>query len=258
MDENKTNDIVQEEEQPVLEPENTNEEQAQQTEEAAEVSGEEVSAEEPSSSGSFIKKLFSRKNIKKTIAVILLVIIAGGATYGYFRYTSPESIALRCSEMVANCNFKEFVNYIAFDYQKALLYDYKTKSFLEEDEFFEEASNKYDYDITNWDEYYEAAALDSKEGFEDTWGSFDVTCKVTRVKDLSLKKAQKEYAGFILLRESTGTFNFDDVDECKEITVKVSYDTEDKGIVRFTNTVLMVKISGSWKVFDWNYYNMGK
>lgn len=253
MDENKTNDIVREEEQPVLKPENTNEEQAQQTEEAAEVSGEEVGVEEPSSSGGFIKKLFSRKNIKKTIAVILLVLIIGGGVYGYFRYTSPESIALRYANATIKYEGKNMIDYYAYDYKSFMLYDYKTDSYLSEDEFFENASDEYDSDIATWNDYFKANADYMRELLEDYYGSFDAVCEVTRVKDISERKMSEDYKDSISLLEKRANFDFDKVEDGKEITIKCKYETEDEGIERSTYTALMVKISGSWKVLDWSY-----
>lgn len=251
MDENKTNDIVQEEEQPVLEPENTNEEQAQQTEEAAEVSGEEVSAEEPSSSGSFIKKLFSRKNIKKTIAVILLVLIAGGGIYGASVYTSPESIALRFVENTANFKGDNPSDYYAYDYNMLQNYDLDdVRQSLDWKTFFEKKSSEYNYNISSWDDYYKADAYSRKEKFDELMGSskYDVTCEVTRTVDIPKEEFSKKYYSIIYYLEELAFFDPDSVSEAKEITIKVKFESEEKGIRHFTYSVLMVKQSDSWKI----------
>lgn len=244
MDENKTNDIVQEEEQPVLEPENTNEEQAQQTEEAAEVSGEEVSAEEPSSSGSFIKKLFSRKNIKKTIAVILLVLIAGGGIYGASVNTSPESIALRFVENSANFKGDNPFDYYAYNY------DMLQNNGLDVKTFFEKKSSEYNYNISSWDDYYKADAYSRKEKFDELMGSskYDVTCEVTRTVDIPKEEFSKKYYSIIYYLKELAFFDPDSVSEAKEITIKVKFESEEKGIRHFTYSVLMVKQSDSWKI----------
>lgn len=244
MDENKTNDIVQEEEQCVLEPENTNEEQAQQTEEAAEVSGEEVSAEEPSSSGSFIKKLFSRKNIKKTIAVILLVLIAGGGIYGASGNTSPESIALRFVENSANFKGDNPFDYYAYNY------DMLQNNGLDVKTFFEKKSSEYNYNISSWDDYYKADAYSRKEKFDELMGSskYDVTCEVTRTVDIPKEEFSKKYYSIIYYLEELAFFDPDSVSEAKEITIKVKFESEEKGIRHFTYSVLMVKQSDSWKI----------
>ena len=51
----------------------------------------------------FFKKCFSKENLKKTIAVILLAAIVIGGICGVISYNSPKSVALRFIK--ADCEF---------------------------------------------------------------------------------------------------------------------------------------------------------
>lgn len=53
-----------------------------------------------------LKVLFSRENRKKTIAVILGVIVVIGVVCGVISYNSPASVARRCVKAWFECDYK--------------------------------------------------------------------------------------------------------------------------------------------------------
>lgn len=251
MDENKIND-VRAEEQAQVEAE-VGKETAAEAETESIGTQEEVIIEEKQKTGfvGFIKNCFSRKNIKKTIAVILLVLIAGGAAGAYFHFTSPEYVALKYGEAVATWDLKGQAELAAYDFKSNYLYSEKTHSFTDEETYFEDMSDQLNEDITNWDEYFEAVRQFLSDTYESVDGEYTVTCELTRTKDVSVKKVYNTNKDFISRIERTTDFDYNDVDECKQITVKAKYDTDEEGIQRRTIDIFLVKINGSWRVLTY-------
>lgn len=250
MDENKVNDVSTED-QAQVEAEVV-EETAAEVEKESTGAQEEVVIEKKQKTGfvGFIKNCFSRKNIKKTIAVILLVLIAGGAAGAYFHYTSPESIALRYTKAFFLDDASKASKMLAYDQNALLLY----ASFeSDEESFFASQSDRLQEDIYSWDDLYEAIKEQRSEKLEDYFGDYKVTYDVKRSKEISERKILDDYADEISYREKADVLDADLLSKGKIVVVKGKIDSEDEGLTRFYNTVVLVKSSDSWKVLTCDF-----
>lgn len=99
----------------------------------------------------FLRKCFSKENLKKTIAVILLAAIVIGGICGVISYNSPKLVALRFAKARFNYDLKVQEKLLAYDFRAVTLYanDYKD----DEEAFFESLSDEYNEDIYSWEEY---------------------------------------------------------------------------------------------------------
>lgn len=250
MDENKVNDVSTEE-QSQVEAEVV-EETAAEAETESTGAQEEVVIEEKQKIGfvGFIKNCFSRKNIKKTIAVILLVLIAGGAAGAYFHFTSPEYIALRFTEACVDTDLATEEKFLAYDMKAMILYN--NDCFGDEEKFFELQSDEFQEDIESWDDYYKVNQKAFLESLEDITGDYTTECEVVKSKDMSERKLKEDCNEELSSYEDHAGLNIDDIGAGKLMTVKVKYDTEDAGVLRFKYSVVLGKVSGLWKVIAWS------
>lgn len=195
----------------------------------------------------FFKKCFSKENLKKTIAVILLTAIVIGGTYGVIYYNSPESVALRFVKACFNSDLKAQEKLLAYDYRTYTLYLSNSE---DEEAFFESKSDKFEEDINSWEDYFRVYQTQALEFDEDICGDYEITYRVSKIKDLSERKVKASNESLLSDLEEIANFDADTIKEGKYVTVKVKEDTEELGIIRYTYTVTLVKVSNSWKVLD--------
>lgn len=198
----------------------------------------------------FLKKCFSKENLKKTIAVILLAAIVIGGVCGVISYNSPKSVARRYAKAVFLCDDKAVAKLTAYDWYV------KTLNGDDEDAFFDKKSDYYDADITSWKDYFKTYKSYTKESMEDEFGDYEFSFEVTRVKDISARKLKEKYSDILQEYEEKSMLDSDSIENGKIATVRVKLETED-GIARGTFTTVIVKTFGRWKVlthdfdFEW-------
>ena len=190
-----------------------------------------------------LKTLFSRENRKKTIAVILGVIVVIGVVCGVISYNSPASVARR---------------YVKARYE----YDYKIVDstlvggkyywFGDEDEqeWLEEQSNWYDEDFLSMSDYYNYMKTERDDTLYDEYGEYKITTRVSKEKDVRVGKLLDDDD----IVETLDTLDIDEgrVKAAKLVTVKLHVVGEDDSD-RATVEVWLAKIGLAWKVIDWYY-----
>lgn len=186
--------------------------------------------------------LFSRENRKKTIAIILGVIVVIGVVCGVISYNSPASVARR---------------YVKARYE----YDYKLVDstlvggkyywFGDEDEqeWLEEQSSWYDEDFSSMSDYYNYMKTERDEYLYDEYGEYKITTRVSKEKDVRVGKLLDDDD----IVETLDTLDIDEgrVKAAKLVTVKLHIDGEDDSD-RWTLEVQLVRIGLAWKVIDWD------
>lgn len=190
-----------------------------------------------------LKVLFSRENRKKTIAVILGVIVVIGVVCGVISYNSPASVAQR---------------YVKARYE----YDYKIVDstlvggkyywFGDEDEqeWLEEQSNWYDEDFLSMSDYYNYMKTERDDTLYDEYGEYKITTRVSKEKDVRVGKLLDDE----VFAETLDMLDIDEgrVKAAKLVTVKLHVVGEDDS-ERATVEVWLAKIGLAWKVIDWYY-----
>lgn len=188
-----------------------------------------------------LKALFSRENRKKTIAVILGVIVVIGVVCGVISYNSPASVARR---------------YVKARYE----YDYKIVDstlvggkyywFGDEDEqeWLEEQSNWYDEDFLSMSDYYNYVKTERDDTLYDEYGEYKITTRVSKEKDVRVGKLLDDE----VIAETLDMLDIDEgrVKAAKLVTVKLHVVGEDDSD-RATVEVWLAKIGLAWKVIDW-------
>lgn len=188
-----------------------------------------------------LKTLFSRENRKKTIAVILGVIVVIGVVCGVISYNSPASVARR---------------YVKARYE----YDYKIVDstlvggkyywFGDEDEqeWLEEQSNWYDEDFLSMSDYYNYMKTERDDTLYDEYGEYKITTRVSKEKDVRVGKLLDDE----VFAETLDMLDIDEgrVKAAKLVTVKLHVVGEDDS-ERATVEVWLAKIGLAWKVIDW-------
>lgn len=190
-----------------------------------------------------LKTLFSRENRKKTIAVILGVIVVIGVVCGVISYNSPASVARR---------------YVKARYE----YDYKIVDstlvggkyywFGDEDEqeWLEEQSNWYDEDFLSMSDYYNYMKTERDDTLYDEYGEHKITTRVSKEKDVRVGKLLDNE----VIAETLDMLDIDEgrVKAAKLVTVKLHVVGEDDSD-RATVEAWLAKIGLAWKVIDWYY-----
>lgn len=190
-----------------------------------------------------LKTLFSRENRKKTIAVILGVIVVIGVVCGVISYNSPASVAQRFAKALFEGDYK-IVN--------STLVGGKYYRFGDEDEqeWLEEESSWYDEDFSSMSDYYNYMKTERDETLYDEYGKYKITTRVSKEKDVRVGKLLDD-------DDIVGTLDTLDIDEgrvkaAKLVTVKLHVVGEDDS-ERATVEVWLAKIGLAWKVIDWYY-----
>lgn len=196
-----------------------------------------------------IRNAFSPERRKKSAIITVAVVLVMAAAGGLLGRSGPAPVAKRNAIAVFD-DMKTVVKLSAYDWQKDRLADYK-----DEDDFFEEMSDKYDEDITSWRTFYKAVDRDNREDLEDALGKYKISAEVTKNRDVSLNKWLDEYSLTLKELERSGSFDKDKVCGVKEVTVKVKLKGEDQ-TKRVTMDMCLVKTGGFWKVLtcdmDWD------
>ena len=189
-----------------------------------------------------LKALFSRENRKKTIAVILGVIVVIGVVCGVISYNSPASVAQRFAKTWCVSDYK--VN-------DSTLVGGKYYWFGDEDEqeWLEEQSSWYDEDFSSMSDYYNYMKTERDEYLYDEYGEYKITTRVSKEKDVRVGKLLDDDD----IVETLDTLDIDEgrVKAAKLVTVKLHIDGEDDSD-RLTFEVQLVRIGLAWKVIDWN------
>lgn len=190
-----------------------------------------------------LKVLFSRENRKKTIAVILGVIVVIGVVCGVISYNSPASVAQRFAKTWCVSDYK--VN-------DSTLVGGKYYWFGDEDEqeWLEEQSSWYDEDFSSMSDYYNYMKTERDEYLYDEYGEYKITTRVSKEKDVRVGKLLDDDD----IVETLDTLDIDEgrVKAAKLVTVKLHIDGEDDSD-RATVEVWLAKIGLAWKVIDWYY-----
>lgn len=190
-----------------------------------------------------LKVLFSRENRKKTIAVILGVIVVIGVVCGVISYNSPASVARRCVKAWFECDYKIV---------DSTLVGGKYYWFGDEDEqeWLEEQSNWYDEDFSSMSDYYNYMKTERDEYLYDEYGEYKITTCVSKEKDVRVGKLLDDE----VIAETLDMLDIDEgrVKAAKLVTVKLHVVGEDDSD-RATVEVWLAKIGLAWKVIDWYY-----
>lgn len=184
--------------------------------------------------------------MKKTIAVILLAAIVIGGVCGIISYNGPESVAKRYMKAELTLDYKSLVKLTAYDW-----YAWELGS-SEEEDFFNRESNIYDEDITSWEEYFDAANAVFQE-FCFMHGEPKFSFEVTKIRDITVRRLKLNYSDILDEYEEESLLDADKISAAKEATVRGKIETEEGGIERETYIVVLVKISGTWKVLTYDY-----
>lgn len=190
-----------------------------------------------------LKVLFSRENRKKTIAIILGVIVVIGVVCGVISYNSPASVAQRFAKTWCVSDYK--VN-------DSTLVGGKYYRFGDEDEqeWLEEQSSWYDEDFSSMSDYYNYMKTERDEYLYDEYGEYKITTRVSKEKDVRVGKLLDDDD----IVETLDTLDIDEgrVKAAKLVTVKLHVVGEDDS-ERATVEVWLAKIGLAWKVIDWYY-----
>lgn len=248
MDENKVNDVSTEE-QAQVEAE-VLEETAAEVETESTGAQEEVVIEEKQKTGfvGFIKNCFSRKNIKKTIAVILLVLIAGGAAGAYFHSRTPEAVAIKFAKADFENDVIALSDLYAYDYR--ISREGTIDDWIEGYNFYSFISSLYGEEIDDWNEYCGRAHTRALEELYDKYGDYTISCEVVKSKDLVENKIEELRAEVEKNGLNYPRLDSNDISEAKQLTVKLKFECEDEDsfIVRYKLT--LVKVSNNWRVLE--------
>ena len=190
-----------------------------------------------------LKTLFSRENRKKTIAVILGVIVVIGVVCGVISYNTPASVAQRFAKALFEGDYK-IVN--------STLVGGKYYRFGDEDEqeWLEEQSSWYDEDFSSMSDYYNYMKTERDEYLYDYYGEYKITTRVSKEKDVRVGKLLDDE----VFAETLDMLDIDEgrVKAAKLVTVKLHVVGEDDS-ERATVEVWLAKIGLAWKVIDWYY-----
>lgn len=189
-----------------------------------------------------LKVLFSRENRKKTIAVILGVIVVIGVVCGVISYNSPASVARRCAKASYECDYRGLNSTLVGG-------KYYWLGDEDEQEWLEEQSSQCDGDFSSMSDYYNYWKTERDEGLYDYYGKYKITTRVSKEKDVRVGKLLDDED----IVETLDTLDIDEgrVKAAKLVTVKLHIDGEDDSD-RLTYEVQLVRIGLAWKVIDWD------
>ena len=162
-----------------------------------------------------LKVLFSRENRKKTIAVILGVIVVIGVVCGVISYNSPASVARRYVK--ARYEFDDKVEDIVRVGGK-----YYRFGDMYEQEWLEEQSYWHGEDFSSMSDYYNYMKTERDDTLYDEYGEYKMTTRVSKEKDVRVGKLLDDE----VIAE---TLDMQDIDEgrvkaAKLVTVKLHID----------------------------------
>ena len=178
-----------------------------------------------------------------------VVVVAICAAVFFITRNSASAVAER---FALGCygNDKTAAALQAYDYNAYLLADYDGN----EEAFFEAMSDRYDTDVTSWNDYHKAVDDDFKESLEELYGEYEVTVKTLKSKDVSVKRVLEDEKLFIEQLEDEINFDSGKIADAKLVTIRLKIAGED-GIRRNKYEVYVVKMGLSWRVLSWKYVN---
>lgn len=198
-----------------------------------------------------LKKTLSQRWFKPALAVAIAIIVVVASIIIYNSFFSVEGVALRMAKAYSCMDLKTVVNFLAYDYKENELADYDG----DEEAYFENMSDRFDEDISNWNDYFKIMKERYEESIEDEYGDYSITAKATRTKEVSNRRLEEEFSYLIESLEENTDFDFDSIQEAKEVTVKLAIKGEDD-TERTTVYIYMVRIGLSWKVLEFNTYSI--
>lgn len=194
--------------------------------------------------GNFFRKAFSKENRRKLFfalgalaAVIALILIISA-------YNGPKSVARRYMLAELRGDYERVCELSAYNWKAKLIDGYDKKA--GEAAYFEYASDYYDEDISSWRSFFRAAEDARCDYLDDEYGRCKVTARVTRTKDVSLKKLGEtltlsDYADYDLSPA--------DIRAAKMLTVKYRIEGLD-GNMHDKSYVWLVRANHGWKVLQ--------
>ena len=190
-----------------------------------------------------LKECFSPAKRKKAIIILAGAIVLVAAIISAISYSRPAAVAERyCKAFFSN----------QWTADRLCAYDAKIYNIypcIDEESFFEKASDEYDADIHSWRDYYKEKNIYLQEELEDAYGVYQITTEATRVKNISINKLLDEEWEWINTLEGMNAFDSDTISAAKVVTVKCKVKGEDE-VERTTLDVFVVKTGAMWKVLD--------
>lgn len=189
-----------------------------------------------------LKGLFSCENRKKTIAVILGVIVVIGVVCGVISYNSPASVARRYVKALYEWDYR-------VEDSATVGGKYYRFGDTDEQDWLEEWNSRYYEDFSSMSDYYNYMKTEREEELYDDYGKYKITTRVSKEKDVRVGKLLDDED----IVEILDTLDIDEgrVKAAKLVTVKLHIDGEDDSN-RATFEVQLVRIGLAWKVIDWN------
>ena len=189
-----------------------------------------------------LKTLFSRENRKKTIAVILGVIVVIGVVCGVISYNSPASVARRYVKALYEWDYR-------VEDSATVGGKYYRFGDTDEQDWLEEWNSRYYEDFSSMSDYDNYMKTFREEILYDCYGEYKITTRVSKERDVRVGKLLDDDD----IVETLDTLDIDEgrVKAVKLVTVKLHIDGEDDSN-RATFEVQLVRIGLAWKVIDWN------
>lgn len=202
-----------------------------------------------------IALILSPERRKKTIVAAIITVVVVVVLCTFFTLTNPKNIAERYVKASINGNERVCSQLEAFDNKEDWLRSaYYGNGKCEEEDFFDKKSNEYDADINSWNDFYSVIKAEQQDYWEDRYGKYKITTKVTRSKDMSEKKiASSSELGSLDYLERCG-FDSNETSAYKKVTVSAKISGEDN-MCRLTYYVYLAKVHGFWKVLGTNIYS---
>ena len=189
-----------------------------------------------------------RRNSKKPLFAIIGVAAAAliAAVALVFFLGSPERVAKKYMDAWMYGDVVTLHKYLAYDNYADIVGD------MDEDDYFEDLSEKYDEDITSWEELAEYNYVTNDEWYSDEYGDYKIEITVSKVKDKTPRSLKKEFESVIDRLEEYTDYDHDDVSAGKVLEIKVKI-KGDEDSLRTSYNLYMVKMGLSWKIFNITY-----
>ena len=121
---------------------------------------------------------------------------------------------------------------------------------MDEQEWLEEQSSRFDEDFSSMSDYYNHMKTERDDTLYDEYGEYKMTTRVSKEKDVRVGKLLDDE----VIAETLDMLDIDEgrVKAAKLVTVKLHVVGEDDSD-RATVEVWLAKIGLAWKVIDWYY-----
>ena len=192
-----------------------------------------------------IKNAFSPEKRKKSIIVLVFLLLVIALSCFMIHRNSPASIAKRFAIAWAEGDEKTENKLYAYDQVQYTMGD-------DIEAYLDQRSKNAGEDFQSLNQYYKYLKNATQEELEDNYGKYKITARVSVNRDISLKKLEK-YVDFDKLESSIG-FDRDMIKKGKAVIVKLKISGEDD-IVRVSRYIYLGKVKGKWGVLAANYYD---